>query len=149
MILESRFRTIEQLPPVYSFENEFHDEMPDKLQSCFDKLVYTNMRTVDSMVFEFYQKHVPCVPQEFRAVELVRWDKAPGSQVPGIDFLLVESTGRQNGEYRRIAQLGVRKSPVPEEEAVGSATYRGTILENKAYDEVLAARWKKRSITLI
>ena len=149
LVLHTRFGKIEQLPPAYSPEHEFHDETPKSVTgSAFQELVYTNMRVVDSMVYEFYQKHSPCPNQEFGAVEIVRWQKSPGSRVPGIDLLLVESTG-QDGAYRRIAQLGLRKSPVPDEDAAGTDMYRGTVLENNAYDEIVGAKWKKRTIKLV
>ena len=96
----------------------------------------------------FFQKHSPRLNQEFGAVELVRWEKAPGSLVPGLDLLLVESTGH-GSSYRRIAQLSLRKSPVPHEDDVGADMYRGTLLENNAYDEVVKAKWKKRTVTLV
>lgn len=148
LVLYTRFGKIDQLPPVYSPEHEFHDETPKSITSPFQELVYTNMRVVDSMIYEWYQKHESCENQEFGAVELVRWDRAPGSLVPGIDFLLVESTGKE-GEYRRIAQLGLRKERVPDEEAVGADAFRGIRLENHAYDEIIKAKWKKRTITLV
>ena len=149
LVLQTRFGKIKILPPVYSPEHEFHSETPEPVtSSAFQELVYTNMGVVDSMVYEHFQKHSPCPNQQFGAVELVRWEKAPGSLVPGIDLLLVESTG-QGGAYRRIAQLGLRKSPVPDEDAVSPDMYRGTLLENNAYDEVIKAKWKKRTITLV
>ncbi|KAE8454639.1 hypothetical protein EG329_000262 [Mollisiaceae sp. DMI_Dod_QoI] len=150
LVLHARFGKIEQLPPVYSTEHEFHSETPESVtSSAFQELVYTNMRVVPTMVYEFYQQHSPCANQEFGAVELVRWDKSPGSLEPGIDFLLVESTGRRDGEYRRIAQQGLRKARVPDEDAVSADAYRGISLENKAYDEVIQAKWKKRTVTII
>ena len=149
LVLHTRFGKIEHLPPVYSTEHEFHNDTPKSVTgSAFQELVYTNMRVVDSMVYEFFQKHSPCLNQEFGAVELVRWEKAPGSLVPGLDLLLVESTGQGNS-YRRIAQLSLRKSPVPHEDDVGADMYRGTLLENNAYDEVVKAKWRKRTVTLV
>jgi hypothetical protein len=149
LVLHTRFGKIENLPPIYSIEHEFHNDTPKSVTgSAFQELVYTNMRVVDSMVYEFFQKHSPCENQEFGAVELVRWEKAPGSHVPGIDLLLVESTGQGNS-YRRIAQLSLRKSPVPHEDDVSADMYRGTLLENNAYDEVVKASWKKRTVTLV
>jgi hypothetical protein len=149
LVLHTRFGKIEHLPPVYSIEHEFHNDTPKSVTgSAFQELVYTNMRVVDSMVYEFFQKHSPCENQEFGAVELVRWEKAPGSRIPGIDLLLVESTG-QGSSYRRIAQLSLRKSPVPNEDDVSADMYRGTLLENNAYDEVVKASWKKRTVTLV
>jgi hypothetical protein len=149
LVLHTRFGKIEHLPPVYSIEHEFYNDTPRSVTgSAFQELVYTNMRVVDSMVYEFFQKHSPCENQEFGAVELVRWEQAPGSRVPGIDLLLVESTG-QGSSYRRIAQLSLRKSPVPHEDDVSADLYRGTLLENNAYDEVVKASWKKRTITLV
>jgi hypothetical protein len=149
LVLHTRFGKIEHLPPVYSIDHEFHNDTPKSVTgSAFQELVYTNMRVVDSMVYEFFQKHSPCENQEFGAVELVRWEQAPGSRVPGIDLLLVESTG-QGSSYRRIAQLSLRKSPVPNEDDVSADMYRGTLLENNAYDEVVKASWKKRTVTLV
>jgi hypothetical protein len=149
LVIHTRFGKIEHLPPVYSREDEFHNDTPKSVTgSAFQELVYTNMRVVDSMVYEFFQKHSPCLNQEFGAVELVRWEKAPGSLVPGLDLLLVESTGH-GSSYRRIAQLSLRKSPVPHEDDVGPDMYRGTLLENNAYDEVVKAKWKKRTVTLV
>ena len=149
LVLHTRFGKIEHLPPVYSTEHEFHNDTPKSVtRSAFQELVYTNMRSVDSMVYEFFQKHSPCQNQEFGAVEIVHWRKAPGSLVPGLDLLLVESTG-QGGSYRRIAQLGLRKFAVPREEDVGADMYRGILLENNAYDEVIKARWKKGTVMLL
>jgi hypothetical protein len=149
LVLHTRFGKIEQLPPVYSPEHEFHNDTPESVTgSAFQELVYTNMREVDSMIYEFFQKHAPCQDQEFGAVELVHWEKAPGSLVPGFDLLLVESTG-QDSSYRRIAQLGIRKYPIPQEEDVTDDMYRGILLENNAYNEVVKASWKKRTITLV
>jgi hypothetical protein len=149
IVLHTRFGKIEHLPPVYLPEHEFHNDTPESVTgSAFQELVYTNMRVVDSMIYEFFQKHAPCQNQEFGAVELVHWEKAPGSLVPGFDLLLVESTG-QDSSYRRIAQLGIRKYPVPQEEDVTEDMYRGILLENNAYNEVVKAKWKKRTITLV
>jgi hypothetical protein len=149
LVLHTRFGKIEKLPPVYSVEHEFHDETPKSLShSAFQELVYTTMRDVPSMVYEFFQQHSPCVDQEFGAVELVRWDKSPGSQGLGIDLLIVESTGRQD-EYRRIANMHLRKLSMPDEDAVGTGTYQSIILENNAYDEVIKRKWKKRIVTLV
>jgi hypothetical protein len=148
-VIHTRFGKIEHLPPVYSTEEEFHNDTPKSVTgSAFQELVYTNMRVVDSMVYKFFQKHSPCLNQEFGAVELVRWEKAPGSLVPGLDLLLLESTSH-GSSYRRIAQLSLRKSPVPHEDDVGADMYRGTLLENNAYDEVVKAKWKKRTVTLV
>ncbi|CZR63071.1 uncharacterized protein PAC_12968 [Phialocephala subalpina] len=127
LVLHTRFGKIEQLPPIYSPEHEFHDETPKSITSPFQELVYTNMRVVKSMIYEWYQKHQTCANQEYGAVELVRWDKAPGSLVPGIDLLLVESTGNKEGECRRISQLGLRKERVPDEEAVGADAFRAFV----------------------
>ncbi len=149
LVLHTRFGKIEQLPPVYSPEHEFHNDMPESVTgSAFQELIYTYMREVNSMIYEFFQKHAPCQNQEFGAVELVHWEKAPGSHVPGFDFLLVESTG-QRSSYRRIAQLNMRKHPMPHEEDVTDDMYRGTLLENNAYNEVVKAKWKKKTITLV
>ena len=149
LVLHTRFRKIEQLPPVYSTEHEFHNDTPESVTgSAFQELVYTNMRLVDSMVYEFFQKHSPCPNQKFGAVEVVRWEQAPGSLVPGLDLLLVESID-QGSSYRRIAQLGLRKYPVPREDEVGADAYRGILLENNAYDEVVKAKWKKKLVTLV
>lgn len=149
LVIHTRFGKTEDLPPVYSTEEEFHNDTPKSVTgSALQELVYTNMRVVDSMVYEFFQKHSPCLNQEFGAVELVRWEKAPGSLVPGLDLLLVESTGH-GSSYRRIAQLSLRKSPVRGEDNVGADMYRGTLLENNAYDEVVKAKRKKRTVTLV
>ena len=149
LVLRARFGKIEHLPPVYSAEHEFYNHTPESVtDSDFQQLVNQYMRVVDNMVYEFFQKHIPCLDQEFGAVELVRWGKAPGSLDPGIDFLLVESTGQGNC-YRRISQLSLRKTPIPQESDVTPDLYRGILSENRAYDEVVQANWKKRTITLV
>ena len=149
LVLHTRFGKIEHLPPVYSPEHEFHTDTPESVTgSAFQELVYTNMRVVDSMFYEFFQKHSPCKNQEFGAVEILHWKQALGSLVPGLDLLLVESTGH-GSSYRRIAQLGLRKFAVPREEDVGADMYRGILLENNAYDEVIKARWKKGTVMLL
>lgn len=135
------------MPPVYTEEHEFHDETP-ATKSVFQRATYTRIRVVDTIIYETFQ-HAPCPNQEFGVLEIVLWDKAPGSNVPGMDFLLVESTGRQDGEYRRIGQLGLRKYPTPVEGEVTRELYLGIIEENDAYDEVIRAKWKKRTFTIV
>jgi hypothetical protein len=148
LVLRTRFCKLENVPPVYTEEHEFHDETP-ATESVFQRAIYTRMRVVDTIIYEIFQQHAPCPNQEFGVLEIVRWDKAPGSNVPGMDFLLVESTGREDGEYRRIGQLGLRKYPTPVEGEVTGELYLGIIEENDAYDEVIRAKWKKRTVTIV
>lgn len=150
LVLRTRFCKLEDVPPVYTKERQFHDETPESTtQSVFQRAIYTRMGAVDTIIYEIFQQHAPCPNQEFGVIEIVRWDKALGSDVPGIDFLVVKSTGRRDGEYRRIGQVGLRKYPIPIKGEVIEEQYLGTIEENDAYGEVIRAKWKKITVTIV
>ena len=147
--MRGRFFPIKVLPPVWSLDNQFPDEpsgLPDL--SSFERKVYNEARLVDTDIYERYQNHKSHPGQSYGAFEIIRWKADPGSGLPGSDFLLLESTGKEN-EYRRIGTVRVRKNPPPDKEAVGPDTYDGLILENKAYEEVEKSKVKKKTITIV
>ena len=59
----------------------------------------------------------------------------------------MKSTGRDD-EYRRIGQIGIRENTLPDKEAVGRDFYFNTMIQNEAYDEVIKAKWKRRTAAL-
>ncbi|KAF4627985.1 hypothetical protein G7Y89_g10167 [Cudoniella acicularis] len=155
LVLRARFYRIENLPPAYSLSQEWPasaDEFPkpkSRENYKFQKLIYTNMLLVDRMVYEFFQQHEPYPGQHFGVVEIVRWELSPDALAPGSDFLIVESTGEKEDEYRRVSSIAIRKEPIPNKEDVSAEQYAGAVLETEAYKEVIAANWKKRTITII
>ncbi|KAH9219481.1 hypothetical protein DL95DRAFT_433818 [Leptodontidium sp. 2 PMI_412] len=74
---------------------------------------------------------------------------APGSGLPGMDFLLLESTGEKGDEFRRIGEASVRKNQLPYEVDVTADSYSFMALENLAYDEVDRVKVNKRTITIV
>lgn len=150
LILRTHFCLVEGLPPVYSADNEFLDDtVRSHSKSPFQRMVFNTMRDVDEDVYEFYQQHQPHPNQHFAVVELMWWDRAPGSLQPGMDFLILESTGRKEDEYRRIGHSSLRKNELPNRESVGGEAYAFMAAENEAYEEVVKARWKKRTVTIV
>lgn len=153
LVIKGRFCILENVPPAYSTNDEFPTpKFPEPSSSAnysFQKLIYNNLLHVNVMVYEFFQQHEPHPGQNFGVIEILRWEKEPASYVPGMDFLVLESTGREEGEYKRIGQMGIRKHKIPDKEAVTAEQYDGTVLENKAYDEVVSGNWKKRTIKIV
>ncbi|PVH80558.1 HET-domain-containing protein [Cadophora sp. DSE1049] len=148
--MRGRFFPIKVLPPVWSLDNQFPEEPSDlpKL-SPFERIVYNSTRTVDVAIYEWYQSHKPHPGQSYGAFEIVRWKGAPGSGLPGSDFLMLESTGSKEDEYRRIGTVSVRKNPPPNKEEVGPDSYAFLMLENEAYEEVEKSKVKKKTITIV
>lgn len=147
--MRGRFFPIKILPPVWSLGNQFPEEPSDLPNlSSFERKVYNEARLVDTDIYERYQNHKSHPDQSYGAFEIIRWKADPGSGLPGSDFLMLESTGKEN-EYRRIGTVRVRKNPQPDQEAVGPDTYEGLILENKAYEEVENSKVKKKTITIV
>ncbi|KAH7350621.1 heterokaryon incompatibility protein-domain-containing protein [Rhexocercosporidium sp. MPI-PUGE-AT-0058] len=148
--IRGRLFPIKTMPPVWSLDNQFLEEPSDlpKL-SPFEKIVYNSFRTVDVAVYERYQSHKPHAGQTYGAVEIVRWKGAPGDGLPGLDFLMLESTGRKEDEYRRIGNVRVRKNPLPDMDEVTPDSFAFLTLENQAYDEVQKSKVKKRTITIV
>jgi hypothetical protein len=75
----------------------------------------------------------------------VRWAKAPASDIPGMDFLLVESTGRRYDEYRSIGQFGLKKLRVSKE---GAVMYGYITKESEAYEAVIREKWRRGRLLL-
>jgi hypothetical protein len=148
--IRGRFFPIEHLPPVWSTDNQFPDEPSDlpKL-SPFQQIVYNSARVVDVIIYERYQQHKSHPGQIYGAFEIIRWKGAPGSGLPGMDFLLLESTGEKGDEFRRIGVASVRKNQLLYEEDVTADSYSFMALENLAYDEVDRVKVKKRIITIV
>jgi hypothetical protein len=159
LILKARFCPVEDVQAIVLKESKFHppsspttsENAPKSAssKSAFQQRVFTTLRDVGSTEYEFFQQHVSTPDQQFGVIEIVRWAKSPDGGTPGMDFLIVESTGRQDNSFRRIGQFGIRKLPVPNWEDVGERMYFGTIAMNDACEEVVKARWKRRTITLI
>jgi hypothetical protein len=117
--------------------------------SAFLQHIHTVFRDTGRIEYEFLQQHIPAQNQTFAILELVRWAKAPGSRVPGMEFMALESTGNGDDEYRRIGLFSLRKLKVPDPDAVGPDAYNGAIAENKAWLEVVNAKWKRRTVTIV
>ena len=150
LILRARYRQLEHLPPIYSAENQWSDEIPEwRNDSAIQRHLYKTMQKVDTIMYERYQQHESCSTQEYGVIELIRWEHAPGNNLPGMDLLFVESTGKKDGEFRRIGHTGLTKSPVPVREEVTDSMYFGIIEENAAYDAAIGENWSKRTITLV
>ena len=153
--IRARFCMLEDVPPAYSIDREWpvdnHPPRP-RGKSAWQHHVYQNLLLVDTRVYEFYQQHVPHPDQHFAVIEIVPWIGSPGSGVPGMDCLIVESTGRRKDEYRRVGKMELRKEEVPNKDDLSEDAYNAIVLENQAYGEVMkdfTAKWKKRTITLI
>lgn len=153
LVIKGRFCVLENVPPVYSTSEEFPALNFPEPSSCasysFQKQIYHSLLQINVMVYEFYQQHEPHPDQHFGAIEIIRWEKDPASHVPGMDFLILESTGREEGEYKRVSQIGIRKHRIPDKKAVTTEQYEGTVLETKAYEEVISGNWKKRTIKIV
>lgn len=117
--------------------------------SAFLLYVHRAFRDTGRIEYEFLQQHVLTPGQKFAIIELIRWAQSPGSGVPGMEFMVLESTGGSNSEYRRIGLFTLRKQVVPNQDAVGPDAYYGIIAENKAWTEVVNANWKKRTVTIV
>lgn len=117
--------------------------------SAFLQHVHTAFRDTGRIEYEFIQQHISAPNQTFAILELVRWAQAPGSGIPGMEFLALESTGKGDNEYRRIGLFSLRKEKIPDPEAVGSDAYEGAIRENKAWEEVVRGDWKRRTVTIV
>jgi len=147
LVLRGRFFPLHTLPPVWTVSNPFPDE-PSNLPafSALERLTY-NMRIVDVLIYEYYQKHIPHRGQTFGLIEIIRWKAAPGSGIPGMDFLLLEST--EERKWRRVGEVTVRKNQLPQTEYVGEEAYAFLVLENEAFAEVETRGWKKRTVTIL
>ncbi|KAG9231108.1 heterokaryon incompatibility protein-domain-containing protein [Amylocarpus encephaloides] len=155
LVLKARFCRINSVPPTYSLSREWptpddkFPEPPSRENYTIQEIVYNNLLIVDALIYEFFQQHKPHQNQHFGLVELVRWDLAPASRVPGMDFLIVESTGKREGEYRKVGQLALRKEEIPNKDAVTPEQYANTVQSNKAFDEIVEANWRKKTVILV
>lgn len=150
LVVRGRYCKLEHMPPIYSKECQWPNETPQwRTTSIFQKHIYKIMQEVDTFVYERYQQHEPCPSQEYAVLELVRWDKAPGSHIPAINVLILESTGKRNGEFRRIGQTRVSKSPVPAREDVTDLMFLEIAESNAAYDDFIKENWSKRTIIVV
>jgi hypothetical protein len=103
---------------------------------------------IPSFRYGFLQAHEDCEDQHFGLVQVLKWSASPGSQIPGIEFLLLESTGRKD-EYRRLWHTGLRAMQVLREEDVSEELYRATKSELEGWEEVARRKWKVRTITIV
>jgi hypothetical protein len=148
LVLRGRFFPIQTLPPVWTVSNPFPDEPSDlPAFSALERLTYNYMRIVDNAIYEYYQKHIPHRGQSFGVIEIIRWKAAPGSGIPGMDFLLLEST--EERKWRRIGVVTVRKNQLPHRDDVGEDAYGFLVLENEAFAEVEMTVWKERTVNII
>ncbi|EHK97851.1 hypothetical protein M7I_6348 [Glarea lozoyensis 74030] len=148
--MRGRLFPIKLMPPVWSLNDQFPEEPANlpKLTS-FERIVYNSVRAVDVTVYEWYQSHKPHPEQSYGAFEIIRWKKSPGSGLPGSDFLLLESTGNKQDEYRRIGNVSVRKHQLPKEDEVGPDSYAFMVLENQAFEEIEKSKVKKTTVTIV
>ncbi|KAK0108108.1 hypothetical protein ONS95_002930 [Cadophora gregata] len=148
--MRGRLFPIKVLAPVWSLDNQFPEEPPDlPNMSSFERKVYNEVRLVDAHIYERYQNHKSHLGQSYGAFEIVQWKGAPGSGLPGSDFLILESTGSREDEYRRIGTVSVRNNPTPDKQEMAPDSYEGLILENEAHEEVGKSKVKKRTITIV
>ncbi len=117
--------------------------------SPFLQHVYRAFRDSGRRAYEFVQQHVPTSDQKFAIIELIRWAKAPGSGVPGMELLALESTGKVDNVYRRVGLFTLRKENIPDPDAVGTDAYNRTVTQNKAWMEVVNLKWEKRKIIIV
>ncbi|RDW75342.1 HET-domain-containing protein [Coleophoma cylindrospora] len=150
LVLRGPFCLIEELPPVYSLQDEWIEKTPGpQSKSPFQRRMYDVLHETDVAIYEYYQQHIAHENQHFAAVEIVHWNKSPAGGEPGMDFLLLESTGEPGGTYRRIGHYGLRKYELPDEENVTPKAYASLVSENEAYDELMNSKWKTKTITII
>lgn len=143
--LKARFYQLAR-PPTNTVEDKATDIVQET--SAFLQHVDRAFRDTGRIEYEFSQQHVPIPGQKFAIIELIRWDNAPGSGVPGMELMALESTRKEDNEYRRIGLFTLRKEKVPDPDAVGPDAYNGIIAENKAWAEVVNANWKRRRIKI-
>jgi hypothetical protein len=144
--LKARFHQLAK-PPAYTAEEGARGN--DEEISAFVQHVHRAFRDTGRMEYEFLQQHVPNHGQKFAIIELIRWTNAPGSGVPGMELMALESTGKGDNEYRRIGLFTLRKEAIPNPDAVGPDAYNGIIAENKAWTEVVKASWKRMTIKIV
>jgi hypothetical protein len=144
--LKARFYQLARAP-VGTAEDEKMENVQEI--STFLKYVHRAFRDTGRIEYEFLQQHVATTAQRFAIIEIIRWSHAPGSGVPGMDFMALESIGKGDNEYRRIGLFTLRKENVPNQDAVGPDAYNGIIAENKAWAEVVNANWKKKAVTIV
>lgn len=150
LVIRGRYCKLERMPPIFSKDDQFPNEIPEwRTSSTFQKHIYKIMQEVDTFVYERYQQHESCPSQEYGVLEVIRWKKAPGSHVPAIDILILESTGNRDGEFRRIGQTRVSKSPVPVRSEVTDSMFFGIAESNDAYDGAINENWSKRTVTIV
>jgi hypothetical protein len=146
IILKARFYQLSRRPA-----DIVEVETTENVQgtSAFLEHVHRAFRDTGRIEYESLQQHVTTPSQKFAIIELIRWAHAPGSGVPGMEFIALESTGKGNNEYRRIGLFALRKERVPNQDAVGPDAYNGIIAENKAWTEVVDADWRRKTVTII
>jgi hypothetical protein len=144
--LKARFYQLSR-PPA----NTVNDNPPEIVReaSAFEQHVDRVFKDTGRIEYEFMQQHVAAPNQKFAILELIRWAKAPGSGIPGMELMALESTGKDENEYRRVAIFSLRKEKIPDPDAVGPDAYNGIIAENKAWTEVVNENWKKKRVTII
>jgi hypothetical protein len=155
LILRTRFCQLDDVPPTFSLKNEFPEDdpandFPANNPSAFQEVIYNELLRSSDSVYEFYQQHIPHPGQHFGVIEIMRWTEAPGSGLPGVDFLMVESTGAKADEYRRIGQYRLRKPNNVLGGEVDPNAY--DLLRDQAYDEITKrgkTKWKKRIVALV
>jgi hypothetical protein len=150
LILLAPFSIIDQLPPVYSKEDQWiKNHTGCSSNSPLQRLIYTTFCEVNRQIWEFYQQHKPHDHQHFAIVEIVRWKQAPSLGKRGMDFLLLESTGHIEGQYRRIGHFMLRELDLPKREHVEKDAYKGMVLQHEAFKEAFRAEWPKRTVSIV
>jgi hypothetical protein len=144
--LKARFYQLARAPAATA-----GDEIVENIQetSAFLQHMHRAFRDTGRMEYEFLQQHIPTQGQKFAIIEVVRWARAPGSNVPEMQLMALESTGKADSKYRRIGLFTLRKEDVPNQDTVGPEAYNGIIAVNKAWAEVVNANWKKKIVTIV
>ena len=123
-------------------------EMTSTTYPKLEALMKQWWKDVRSFQWAFLQAHEDCPDQHFGLVEVLRWTASPGSQIPGVEFLLVESTGNK-AEYRRLWHPQLRKMQSPREEEGSGGLYKSTVDELAAWEEVESIKWKARNVVIV
>ena len=109
------------------------------------------------MLTEYRQQHVPHDGQRFGALQIVEWSITPVivdprywvSPLSGMEFLLVESTGNGDSEYRRVGYLSTTRGSADFGSLRDSETKNFKRLAELAVTEARSRKVPSHTITLV
>lgn len=131
--------------------SDFRVDPPTKTQTRapkLDALMCQWWRDIASFRYLFQQAHEDCKDQHFALVQVLKWSQSPAtSNVPGLELLLLESTGTERkNEYRRLWHPQLRRENLPKEE---EPNYGAVSEEVEAWDEVVGTKWRAKTVVIV